>query len=317
MTEDTRNKRAVRDWRIGVTLKISGSILILASLAWFFVAISGVLRARDFAQLLLLNWHLAGFAAGFFLRYRGRQYCSRARPAEILNDTRPPVLFLRPFRSDASAAGQSLAGLLNPGFAFAMAFTTDEEQLAEVINPIGPMVALAQPRKALPRPGAARYHVSDDEWQGLVEDLMQKARLVVLSPGRGASIQWEIEKAFEALPPTRILLRVGGMRRNEYRSLADLLQQKFSVTLPERNFRTAFVMFSEDWKAQLVPSRFTLLRQTLVKGRKVVYNQTLRPVFGALGVPWKPSPISFFGVFAVTVFFILLVGVLLLLAIAL
>ena len=66
-------------------------------------------------------------------------------------DSRPHVLYLRSFQTDASTPFKVLAS----------GFTTEEEQLADVLRPLGEMVAIGRPGESLPTPGAARTYATD------------------------------------------------------------------------------------------------------------------------------------------------------------
>ena len=68
-------------------------------------------------------------------------------------DSRPHVLYLRSFQTDASTPFKVLAS----------GFTTEEEQLADVLRPLGEMVAIGRPGELLPTPGAARTYATDSE----------------------------------------------------------------------------------------------------------------------------------------------------------
>ena len=88
--------------------------------------------------------------------------------------TRPPVLYLRSFQDDTTAAaytkGSGMLSLLLP-FASRMTTLTEEEQLAMVMNEIGPFIAIGRPGEQWPELGAARMYVGDDEWQATINNL--------------------------------------------------------------------------------------------------------------------------------------------------
>src|SRR5262249_45712514 len=122
------------------------------------------------------------FFLGNFLSWRGRQYTAKANAERILTDSKPDVLYLRAFRSDLSTAKGvfgSVYGLREAGSA------TQEEQLADVLRPIGDLVAIGQPGEELPTPGATRIYPSDEEWKEIVKSQMRTARLVIIRAGEG------------------------------------------------------------------------------------------------------------------------------------
>ena len=94
------------------------------------------------------------FFWGTFLSWRGRQYAAKANAEKILH-SKPDVLYLRAFRSDISTVkgvfGGVLFGLREAGSA------TQEEQLADVLRPIGDFVAIGQPGEELPTPALRAF----------------------------------------------------------------------------------------------------------------------------------------------------------------
>ena len=93
-------------------------------------------------------------AAGRFAINRCRK-CAHHSQELLAQDLRPPVLYLRAFLHDPTAAkvvafGEGLAG--EAGFVnfIAPPIYSEEEQLAEVFNEIGPFVAIGRPGETLP-----------------------------------------------------------------------------------------------------------------------------------------------------------------------
>ena len=116
-----------------------------------------------------------------------------ALKAEAERTRVPPVLYLRSFADDDSAARRHGA-------------LTEEEQLAKALAWIGPLFAVGKPGETLPQVGAQRIYVGDDQWQARVSELMAQARLVVLRTGSTGGFRWEVERALAALTPDRLLL---------------------------------------------------------------------------------------------------------------
>lgn len=83
--------------------------------------------------------------------------------------------------------------------AVVLGMQTEEEQLAEVMDQVGPFLAVGKPGESLPEVGAARIYVGDDEWQHRVSELMSQARLVVLRAGETANLWWEVKTGRSAL----------------------------------------------------------------------------------------------------------------------
>ncbi len=88
---------------------------------------------------------------GLLLHFRGRQQAAKFRamgPESAVTDSKPDVLYLRSFSTDASTSFKILQSGL----------TTEEEQLADVLRPFGDLVAIGQPGEPLPIPGATRVY---------------------------------------------------------------------------------------------------------------------------------------------------------------
>ena len=116
--------------------------------------------------------------AGAFLSWRGRQYAAQASVESLINDAKPHLLYLRPFRSDYTTGRE----VFRAEFA-----TTEEEQLADVLRPFGELVAIGRPGEGLPTPGAARIYSSDEKWKEVVKRQLQTARLAVIMAAVGDS----------------------------------------------------------------------------------------------------------------------------------
>jgi hypothetical protein len=143
---------------------------------------------------------------GAFLYWRGRQYAARASVESVITDAKPHLLYLRPFRSDYTtikALGPSLE-------------TTEEEQLADVLRPLGELVAIGRPGENLPTPGAARIYTSDEEWKDVVKRQMQATRLVVIRAAVGENVLWELTQAVKTVDPQKLLISVMVLRRTRY-----------------------------------------------------------------------------------------------------
>ena len=236
--------------------------------------------------------------AGALVYFRGRQQAARARAessSSPLRDGKPQVLYLRSFTTDPSTLFKQAAS----------AFTTEEEQLADVLRPFGELIAIGRPGEKLPLPGAVRMYATDAEWQQLVIDRMRSAPLVVIRAGVGAGISWEVGQAFSTLSPARILILVLNLKADEYRVFADEVRQHTRIVLPaigEGSLLKAivdvrygaskappgFVMFSDDWSPAFLPFPFTPIRIGF-NDMKMAFNLALRPVFERHGLEWHPA----------------------------
>lgn len=297
-----------RDAKLGSTLKTIGIILIIVGITWIFI----VRFLEIDAFFLFLNWHIPVILLGVFLLFRGKQYIARSQPAEQLDDKRPPVVYLRPFKKDASSMSSVLPGMLNP-ILLISSLSSFEEQMAEVVQKIGPFVALANPGKSLPKPGASRFHAEDQDWQSLVKDLLNKARLVIIHPGGSEGVKWEIEQAFEILKPNQLLLLFHDYKKKSYKIIADSIEKSAGFSLPEISGRKSFIIaFSDNWKPRVLYLKVPFLQASNFKRWKRLINHALEPVFHDLNVEWRPNTISkekvvAIGLIALVIVFILII----------
>ena len=165
-----------------------------------------------------------------------------ALKAEAERTRVPPVLYLRSFADDDSAARRHGA-------------LTEEEQLAKALAWIGPLFAVGKPGETLPQVGAQRIYVGDDQWQARVSELMAQARLVVLRTGSTGGFRWEVERALAALTPDRLLLVADDAR--ELRAVLHAIAERVgrpetAVRLRGRSIASVkgLVMFGADWSPQ-------------------------------------------------------------------
>lgn len=296
--------------RAGLTILVIGLII---SLILRFVP------DRDWNQALAIFSLLPILmvVGGAFMFFRGRQYATQASAETILFDGKPDVLYLRPFKTDPSVAGQAFSALLTPTLLSGMA--TDEEQLTEVLKPFGDLVAIGQPGESLPKPGAAKLYAPDEEWQRVVVEQMQAARLVVIRAGNAPGVLWELKKAREVLKPEKLLVLVMGMNKKKYEPFRIEAEEMLGVSLPDRDRMkksggaAGFFRFSEDWTPEFLPLNAPKLRRSSYKPFRVMFRYALKPVFADYGLDWVEPPISKLIVAALTI--LSLIGLLLLAAI--
>jgi hypothetical protein len=205
----------------------------------------------------------------------------------IISDSKPDVLYLRGFGTDPPFSATAMG--------FTSGWLTDEEQLGEVLQPFGDLVAIGKPGETLPTPGAARLYASDAEWKKVVTDQMQTARLVVIRAGTSEGLLWELKQAVQIMNPKKLLILLLKMRKKHYEAFKKEADQIFNATFPKvhelKRFGTisGFVRFSPDWSPNFLPLR----APSLALGYKpycTLFKFTLRPVFEEYGLEWKPPP---------------------------
>jgi uncharacterized membrane protein YraQ (UPF0718 family) len=145
---------------------------------------------------------------GGYLFYRSGQHKAKQLADEITSDSKPFVLFLRPFKSDV-AMGRYIFSQFYFGN-----FITMEEQLSEVLKPFGDLLAIGKPGESLPKPGAAKIYASDD-WKEVVISKMKTSQLVIILAGIGEGLLWELQESFEILNPKKLLILVPMMSKKQ------------------------------------------------------------------------------------------------------
>ena len=276
----------------GRGLKKAGMLLLVTGLFGLLIQAvpHSVLPHINNAILGLVIYFFMTFV-GAFLYWRGRQYAAKAVTEKVISDSKPDVLYLRAFQTDPSflATMNFLSGWL-----------TEEEQLSEVLQPFGDLVAIGKPGETLPTPGAARLYTSNAEWEKVVTDRMQTARLVVIRAGTSGGLLWELKEVVQVVNPKKLLILILNMRKKDYESFKKEADQIFNTTFPKNDelkrswslWRVnGFVRFSPNWSPNFLPLRVPFFRFGY-KNSCRLFKYTLRPVFEEYGLEWNPPPVS-------------------------
>lgn len=196
--------------RRGTLARMGAANLMLFCFAFVELQDSGALD-DDFYT----SWYVVPLLAAFVLVARvsillfrsGWKYEARTAEEVLASDPRPPVVYLRSFGVDdqllVTAGGRS-ARLA--GFVTYTASVSPEQEMAYIMDGIGPVVAIGKPGERLPELGAARLYVGDDEWRRVVGELMIDAALVVIRAGETANLWWEIEEVMARCSPERVII---------------------------------------------------------------------------------------------------------------
>ncbi len=231
--------------------------------------------------------------AGVLVYFRGRQHSARIRSPRILEESKPDVVYLRVFRADISTTPQALM----------QGFTTEEEQLADVLQPFGKLVAIGRPGESLPPPGAARMYASDAQWQNIVSARITEAPLVVVRAGIGAGLLWELEHTIQNVNPKRVIIWILNLQKNEYATFCDQVKTRLGITLPRisqfslfatilniqnrpSKVTSGFIRFSQNWQPSFLPLP-TVWTQFGYNDLRKAFSVALRPVFEEHGLQWR------------------------------
>ncbi len=272
---------------------MAGAGIAFAGLLGFGTSKAHARLGSDVFLAYLLVFALA--TCSLWLWRTGKRLRSRTAEEIQNEDSRPPVLYLRSFGSDSQAdrsvQGHVIANPFTPGMVLKET-QTEEEQIAEVMSELGPMVAIGRPGEVLPQLGAARMYTSDDEWQAAVRNVLWRSQIVLMRTGETAGFWWEVATSTASIPLEKIvfLLPTSPQAYERFRSRA---QPYFARPLPtdydpdamtDRSFG-GILWFDADGTAHLAlcPLRRTFMNQY----RKAVagdLRDMLDPVFRRLGV---------------------------------
>jgi hypothetical protein len=234
---------------------------------------------------------------GGFLYWRGRQHETLRTAGRALYDSKPDVLYLRAFETDASFHEYLGKIIFHESIRSAIS-GTEEEQLREALEPFGDLIAIGKPGETLPTPGAARLYASDAEWKNVVAKQMERARLVVIRAGSSAGLLWELEQAVQVLNPKKVVILVFNMWQKKYEAFRKEAERTFKCTFPKadeigRFWRVSgFIRFSANWEPTFLPLRMPYYRRSTYKPYRRLFKFALGPVFQEYGLDWRPPRIS-------------------------
>jgi hypothetical protein len=297
----------------GRFLKISGVTLCIVTLVLgIFLRLVPRSEQNDVTFVLGLLT-IPMMLGGALLLWRGRQHAAQATASEILSGEGPQVLYLRPFRADASTAGYVFKSLLTAQLLSGL--VTEEEQLRDALQGFGNLVAIGRPGESLPTPGAARIYASDEEWKSVVTKHMQSARLVVIRAGTGQGLLWELRETVRTVDPHKLLILFLRMKPKDYEAFREQAGISLGLILPATkevkrilSGVSGFMAFSADWRPVFLRLRVPIFRRSPYKPLVRSFQYTLKPVFGEAGVAWQAPPVSLLTIFAMSLLGLIVAG---------
>jgi hypothetical protein len=198
---------------------------------------------RRNAQIFLF-WVAAPGSA--FLFWWGRRLRSVSAEALLAKDSRPPVVYFRSFQDDLKfvVPASKRRGVLGT-----KRYRTEEEEIVKELNRIGPVVAIGDPKEAVPLAGASRLYATDDTWHEVAEKLLASAALVVYRFGSSPGFVWELKRGRDHIQPERLVFLIP---RSEDDDFYDARYSKFReqihdvINLPE-TLESPIICFQQDW----------------------------------------------------------------------
>ena len=253
-------------------------------------------------------------AVGVLLVRTGWKYDVRRAADVVATDARPPVVYLRSFQDDVKSP---VGGAFGVWLKVLMWFlpVSFEQELATIMNRVGPFVAVGRPGERLPELGANRFYFTDDEWRSRVSELVQRARLTVILCGPTDNLWWEIDHVLASVSPRHVVLLIPD-RGKHHRETETRLEQRLGIpgalqiddtdprsTLAKLLFGRnrmlgKVVYFGDDWSPRVQPIRPRRELRQALKAMMRPYSlfagpleSAFEPVFTQLGLPWtRPAP---------------------------
>ncbi len=279
ITDKSAKRQGLASKGVGVALAFLGGPIIV---------LMGNIAPRDSGVYYVVG--IGAIVLGGFLWFRGKQYAAISRQPSLDLDPRTQVLYLRSFARDEGTLQASLSLLLNP--TLLPRGQGEEEQLADAVAPIGPLLAVGKPGDTLPKPGAHRVYIPNERWQPKVQELMQHAKLVIVRVETGSNgLWWEIARALEIVPAGRLLLLFMLNKKAHQEAWEQLRPHKLLDPSAEKNTH-GFLWVRPNGESQVLPLKAPFWRTPAFKFLKAKSRCALRPVFASLNQPWIPPPVS-------------------------
>lgn len=246
--EQASAARAHRSRRAGLFLIWLGAVIWLPTVAIVVLWFTGV-------DITSVNNVLAPtvLAASLALITRGRRMRVAGAERVLADDKRAPIVYLRPFDTDHTQIATRMYSRLrvSPRERFE---PTYEQRLARTLRKAGPFVAVGDPTERLPELGAARVYAADADWQETVDELTERASMIVMHAGETEGVSWEVHHVIALAAPERVILslplqgkRKQRSRQERYEAFLGMFGHDFPQPLPDRIGDYQFLYFDADW----------------------------------------------------------------------
>jgi TM2 domain-containing membrane protein YozV len=296
--------------RRGAWQKLLGSTLIILCFAYVELVDMPAFQFVDEMWWILipsLAAYLITARIGFQLLRSGWKYDVVSAEQLLARDPRPPVVYLRSFEADSELVlrpAEFWNKIVTVCFDYMVTFSPEQE-LAEILNRVGPVIAIGKPGEPLPELGAARLYVSDADWKAKVTDMLARARLVIIRTGSTPNLQWEIEQTMARVPRRRILFVSLGDAKNtapfdQYfeQRFGPIMQSSTAAATPVftklisigKYVHGRIISFDQSLQPREEPIQLKLSWTGQALGLMRPYRDSIqsamRGVFASLGLPW-------------------------------
>ncbi len=296
--------------RRGAWQKLMGFTLIILCFAYVALTDMPAFQFVDETWWILfpsLAAFLVSARVGFQLLRSGWKYDVVSAEQLLARDPRPPVVYLRSFEADSELVLRP-AGFWNrvaTVFFDYMVTFSPEQELAEILNRVGPVIAIGKPGEPLPELGAARLYVGDADWKAKVTDMIARSRLVIIRAGSTPNLQWEIEQTMTRVPRRQILfVSLGDAKKtapfDQYfeQRFGPVMQSSTAADTPVfmklistgKYVHGKIIFFDDSLQPREEPIRLKLGWTGLALGLMRPYRDSIqsamRRVFASLELPW-------------------------------
>ena len=280
----------IRNPRYGKWVLRNGVILLGASMLLGIVVMStnklfGMYLSENSAGLLNVLALLGGILALGNIG-NGRRLNTVSAEDVIRSSEKKPVLYLRSFLFDETKTDIGIIGMGN-----------FEQNLAQITDRVGPMIAIGKPGEKFAAMGAARVYVGDDEWKGKILEYIEKSQCVLWVYGDTEGLRWEISKLVKIIDPTKLIICLPiwdlkqAQRDEMWAKFTKELSPTFAKPFPSQLGPALFVHFRSDWTPLLVGVHTSwVVRIKTIKYRMFLAREGLKMVFAEKGLHYKIRP---------------------------
>jgi hypothetical protein len=109
-------------------------------------------------------------------------------------DQRPPIVFLRSFRTDQHKFSLETPGLVTELCDLGRISHDLNHLLLDEVTPFGPVITMGDPSDHMPPTGVSREYVGGNSWQDLVVNWLQVSGGIIVCYSDTAGVDWELQE---------------------------------------------------------------------------------------------------------------------------
>jgi hypothetical protein len=193
---------------VGTILSWTGGLLLIVSVLSALFTAPRVLSSQSnrLGFLLVVLAEIVGFFVGRGIFNAGRRIAQEPAAVRLATDHRPPVLLLRAFGADGEVAERNWFTQRSL-FGWMFGRASFEEQLATIMENLGPAVALGRSGEVLPEYGFAREYADNSTWRGVVDNYLSRSSwVVILLQELTPNLIYEVHRSLTSGSPLKVLL---------------------------------------------------------------------------------------------------------------